>query len=157
MEHNLSLILLDIRSAYNVGSIFRTADSAGVSKIYLVGQTATPVDRFGRKRSDIAKTALGAEDSMKWEYFPDINDLFDHLDKEGVTVTALEQDKNSIDYKTFEMKGDTALILGNEPYGIPEDTLKKCEAILEIPMKGDKESLNVAVAAGIAVYHLLDR
>lgn len=164
----LSLILLDTRSAHNVGSIFRTADGAGVEKIYLVGYTSTPIDKFNRPSRQIAKTALGAEKCVPWEYAPDINKLITKLKKSGLAVWALEQSPDSIDYKKAKLTGPTALVLGNEVEGIKKSLLKKCDQIIEIPMKGSlsrqdshpsqtgqgKESLNVAVATGIALYKL---
>lgn len=154
-QKELSLILLNIRSVYNVGSMFRTADAAGVSKIYLVGETATPVDRFGRDRADIAKTALGAEKIVPWEYFSSVEDLFKKLRDEDVDVIALEQDERSVNYKEYEFARSAALIVGNEPIGIDKEVLDECDHILEIPMRGSKESLNVSVATGIAVYEIL--
>lgn len=154
-ENEIILILHNIRSTHNVGSIFRTADSAGVSKIYLVGQTATPVDRFGRARKDVAKVALGAEKVVGWEYRERIGPLLKKLQKEKYLIVALEQDTKSIDYKKFKPKGKTALIVGNEVSGIPKSVLKTCEAIIEIPMRGEKESLNVSVAVGVVLYQVV--
>lgn len=164
----LSLILDNIRSTHNVGSIFRTADGAGVEKIYLVGYTPTPTDKFNRPNGQIAKTALGAEKSIPWEYAPDINKLITNLKKSGLAVWALEQSPDSIDYKKGKLTGPTALVLGNEVEGIKKSVLKKCDKIIEIPMKGHlsrqdshprqtgqgKESLNVSVATGIVIFNL---
>ena len=93
MKKELVLILDDIRSVYNVGSLLRTADAVGVCKVYMCGYTPTPIDRFGRKRKDIAKTALGAEDSVEWEYCEDIKKLINLLKKENYFIISLEQDK----------------------------------------------------------------
>jgi 23S rRNA (guanosine2251-2'-O)-methyltransferase len=151
----IALILHNIRSTHNVGSMFRTADAAGVSKIYLIGYTPTPMDRFNRARKDIAKVALGAEMSLPWEYVADISVLMEKLKEEKYEIIALEQDSSSIDYRKYKTKNKTALIVGNEVGGISKSILKKCDAIIEIPMKGKKESLNVSVATGIALFSFL--
>jgi tRNA G18 (ribose-2'-O)-methylase SpoU len=150
------LILEDIRSTHNVGSFFRTADAAGVTHIYLVGCTPTPIDKFNRKRSDIAKTALGAEDTIPWTYIKTITPLIKKLQKSGVSVVALEQSPESIDYKKVKAKGAIALIVGNEVTGVSKKALTYADVIAEIPMKGNKESLNVSVAGGIALFRLLN-
>ncbi|MFA6552680.1 MAG: TrmH family RNA methyltransferase [Candidatus Paceibacterota bacterium] len=155
LKINTILILHDIRSVYNVGAIFRTADAAGVSKIYLTGLTPSPFDRFGRKRKDFAKTALGAEDSVPWEKKENIGDLIADLKKEKFKIVAVEQAGNSVDYK--KIKGQKlAIMLGNEVDGISAEILKKCDQTAEIPMKGKKESLNVSVATGIALFRILN-
>lgn len=150
------LILEDIRSTHNVGSFFRTADAVGVTHIYLVGCTPTPIDKFNRKRSDIAKTALGAEDTIPWTYVKTITPLIKKLQKSGVSVVALEQSPESVDYKKVKIKGSTALIVGNEVTGVSKKALTCADVIAEIPMKGNKESLNVSVAGGIALFRLLN-
>lgn len=152
---NVSLILHDIRSAHNVGSIFRTADAAGVSKIFLTGYTPTPLDRFERPRKDISKVSLGAEKTISWEQEKDIAALIERLRKEKVQIVALEQSEKSVEYTTFTPAIPFALIVGNEVGGVSPDILKLCDAVIEIPMKGKKESLNVSVAAGIALFELL--
>lgn len=150
------LILQDIRSIYNVGAIFRTADAIGISKIYLCGVTPAPIDRFGRKRDDLAKTALGAEESVSWEHTKDIISLIKDLKEKGFQVISLEQSENSIDYKKVSLKDKNAFILGEEVNGIPKNILEMSDVISEIPMKGEKESLNVSVATGIFLFRLLD-
>ncbi|MBI3632329.1 MAG: TrmH family RNA methyltransferase [Candidatus Vogelbacteria bacterium] len=150
------LVLDNIRSTYNVGSIFRIADCAGVSKIYLVGVTPDPIDRFGRERKDIAKVALGAEKTVSWGHVRDIKILIKNLKKDGLEIVALEQSPNSINYKKFKPKFPLALVLGEEVKGIGVDTLKFCDKIIEIPMAGQKESLNVSVATGIALFRILE-
>lgn len=147
------ILLPDIRSAHNVGSIFRTADAAGVSKIYLSGTTPSPIDRFGRKRKDIAKVALGAEDTVPWEYIEDVDDAVARLQKSGVHICAIEQDETSIPYTAHAYTTDTLIIMGNEVDGIDKTLLKQADSILEIPMHGSKESLNVAVTTGIILFH----
>lgn len=149
------LILHNIRSVENVGAIFRTADAAGIDKIYLMGYTPTPLDRFGRKRRDVAKSALGAEEFVKWEFKKSLPVLLRSLRREGFLIIGIEQDKKSIDYKKVKLKAKNAFIVGTEVTGIPKDILKKCDIITEIPMKGKKESLNVSVALGIAIFRIL--
>lgn len=151
------LILYHVRSALNVGSIFRTADAVGVSKIYLVGYTPTPVDRFGRLRKDITKTALGAEQSIPWKSVKTITPLLKNLHKEGYNLVALEQSPKSIDYKKYRSQKKVALIVGNEVSGIPKRILDLCNKVIEIPMRGKKESLNVAVATGVVLFRIFDR
>lgn len=148
----LCLALHNIRSVHNVGAIFRTADAAGVSKIYLCGYTPAPVDRFGRSRQDLAKAALGAEKTVAWESVENIEDLILKLKKEKYTILALEQDENSILYTEAKLGAKNLLIVGNEVGGIEKEILKRCDQVLEIPMKGEKESLNVSVATGIALF-----
>lgn len=151
------LILHNIRSTHNVGSIFRTADAVGATKIYLTGYTPAPLDRFGRPRKDIAKVALGAQMSVLWEHFPNIKTLLKKFKEEKIEIIALEQAENSIDYKTFKPRNSLALILGNEVGGIEKSILKLCDKVIEIPMSGEKESLNVSVSAGIALFRIIDR
>ncbi|MBI4159671.1 TrmH family RNA methyltransferase [Candidatus Wolfebacteria bacterium] len=149
-------ILYNIRSLYNVGSIFRTADGAGIEKLYLCGITPAPVDRFGNVRKQFSKVALGAHNYVPWEKVKRIETVIDCLKKEGYTIVALEQDKKAIPYCRMKIKRvPTALILGNEVRGLPLSVLKRADKILEIPMRGSKESLNVAIAFGIVAFHLL--
>ena len=156
MKHrNNILILYNIRSVQNVGAMFRTADAAGVDKIYLTGYTPTPLDRFGRARKDLHKSALGAEEFVKWEQVKSISSLISKLKKEGFYIVAIEQDEKSIDYKKLKIKAKNAFIVGAEVTGIPRDVLQKCDVIAEIPMRGKKESLNVSVALGIILFNFL--
>ncbi len=150
------LVLHNIRSAHNVGAMFRTADAAGVAKIFLTGYTPTPTDRFGRQRSDIAKTALGAEKSVPWGQAVHLASLFPQLKKQGVTLVALEQAPGATDYKKYVPHYPVALIVGNEVRGISPAMVRHCDAVIEISMRGRKESLNVAVAAGVALFRILD-
>lgn len=149
------VILPDIRSALNVGSIFRTADAAGVSKIYLTGYTTAPVDKFGRVEKQIAKTALGAEKNLPWEKASDVARLLAKLKKTGFQIVAVEQDNRSIDYKKLKIGSKTAFVFGNETDGLPCKILDKCDIMIEIPMRGQKESLNVAVSAGVVLFQAL--
>lgn len=162
----MQIILHNIRSMHNVGSIFRTADAAGCEKIYICGITSAPLDKFGRKRQPIAKVSLNAEDYIPWEYTKSTTRLIDKLKKDGYTILAIEQSKESIPYFKFSLqsrrgqtsaKSKIALVLGNEIKGLPSSVLKRANKILEIPMLGKKESLNVAVAFGIAVFYLLNK
>ncbi len=151
------LILHNIRSVHNVGSIFRTADAAGVTKIFLSGYTPAPIDRFGLSRKDFSKVSLGAEKTIPWQQTKTLAAAVTNVKKEGYYVAALEQDKNSIPLFEFKLPKDTllALVLGNEVRGVSKQSLKLVDAIIEIPMRGKKESLNVSVAAGIAMFTLL--
>lgn len=157
LEQKIYLVLHNIRSLHNVGSIFRTAEGLGAKKIYLTGYTPEPYDIFGKLRKDFAKTALGAEKYLEREKEKNIFNLIKRLKKEKTQIIALEQSKKSISLKQFRPKKSLALILGNEVTGLSPAILKKCDKIIEIPMRGKKESLNVSVAAGIAVYELISK
>lgn len=158
MVKSISLIIPDVRSSENVGSIFRTADGMGVDTIYLVGYTPRPLDKFGRPDSKIAKTALGAEKTINWEYSKTILPVIRKLKKDGFKIIALEQTKDSVDYRKLlgssAPKLNIALIVGNEVNGINKSILKHADYVIEIPMRGKKESLNVSVATGIALSEL---
>ncbi len=153
---SMVLILDNIRSIFNVGSIFRTAECVGVSKIYLVGVTPSPIDRFGRIRKDLAKVALGAERNISWEHADSVETLIKKLREDGYQIVALEQAKISTDYKKFRPKFPVAILFGEERHGISSDILKKCDHVIEITMMGKKESLNVSVAAGVALFRILN-
>ncbi len=155
IPQTISVVLPDIRSAHNVGSVFRTADAAGVSHIYLAGHTPCPVDRFGRVQKEIAKTALGAEQVIPWTYVPTVAPLLRKLKKQGSTLVAIEQAKNSVDYRKMPKTGDIVLIFGNEVDGVSASVLKAVDCVAEIPMRGTKESLNVAVTAGIILFEMI--
>lgn len=154
MKNNSILILPDIRSAINIGAIFRTADAVGISKIFLTGYTPRPTDKFGRIQKDIAKSALGAETWVPWEYKKTTIPLLTSLKKDGYKIIAIEQDKRSIDYKKIKLQNKIAIIMGPEVTGLPQSILNKCDEIAEIPMHGKKESLNVSVACGIALFRI---
>jgi tRNA G18 (ribose-2'-O)-methylase SpoU len=143
-----------------VGSVFRTADAVGADMIYLIGTTPTPVDRFGRKRKDVIKTSLGAEETVNWKYSKTITPIISKLKKQGFIIISLEQNPKSIPYTKVSRlikNKDIALIIGNEVDGVSQKALIKSDYIIEIPMKGIKESLNVSVATGIALYRILDK
>jgi 23S rRNA (guanosine2251-2'-O)-methyltransferase len=152
-----ALILHNIRSVHNVGSIFRTADGAGISRIVLSGYTPSPIDRFNMPRKDFAKVSLGAEQTIPWQQTKTFAQAVKILKKENYFIAAVEQDKNSIPLFSFKAPKNQplALVLGNEVLGVSRASLKLCDAILEIPMHGQKESLNVSVTAGIAMFTLL--
>jgi len=154
---NIVLVLDNIRSVHNVGAIFRTADAVGISKIYLCGTTPTPIDRFGRKRSDLHKSALGAEEYLEWEYVESTLDLVKKLKEDGLKIIALEQDESSIDYKEVKVSENTAIILGTEVTGLDKEILDLCDIIAEIPMEGKKESLNVSVATGVFLFRIFNK
>ena len=155
MKSDKKVVILDnIRSVYNVGSIFRTSDALGVDKIYLCGVTPTPTDRFGRARKDLAKVALGAEKDISWEYAKDTKEIIRKLKKSGFQIIAVEQEKKSQDFKKIKPKYPVAIVMGNEVEGIDKKTLALCDEIAEIPMIGNKESLNVSVSFGIAGYEI---
>lgn len=148
MQRSILLLAHNIRSLWNVGSLFRTSDAFGVEKIYLTGYTATP------PRREISKTALGAEDSVPWASERDPVKAIKMLKKKGFAIVALEQAKRAVDLATYQPPSKVCLIVGHEVLGVPKELLKLCDAIVHIPMHGTKESLNVSVAAGIALHHL---
>lgn len=157
----LSAILSDVRSIHNVGSIFRTADGAGFTNIYLCGITPEPVDRFKKIRPDFAKVSLGAEKSVTWEYVAQSVALIENLKREGWRIFALEQSNHSIPLASLNSRvlqgmrvQRAALVVGSETAGLSPDILELADMIVEIPMFGAKESLNVAVAFGLAAYAL---
>jgi 23S rRNA (guanosine2251-2'-O)-methyltransferase len=163
----LAVILDNVRSVHNVGSIFRTADAIGASKIYCCGITPSPLDRFGNVRADFAKVALGAEKSVAWEKSESTKstaEVLRVLKKDGWKIFAVEQSQHSIPYyEEFDRpEADAAsgvdqkivLILGAEVDGVSPGVLAIADNVLEIPMRGKKESLNVAVAFGIVAYGL---
>ncbi|MCA9354077.1 MAG: TrmH family RNA methyltransferase [Candidatus Kaiserbacteria bacterium] len=147
------LILENIRSAYNVGAIFRTADAAGVSKIFLIGYTPAPIDRFGRVQSEIEKTSLGASQTISWEHHKSALPVVADLQEEGVSVVAIEQTSESVSLPTFSVPKHVAYVMGNEVEGVSKEVLDMVDQVVDIPMLGMKESLNVSVATGIVLYH----
>ncbi|MFA5987692.1 MAG: TrmH family RNA methyltransferase [Candidatus Paceibacterota bacterium] len=154
-QREVVVVLDNIRSTHNVGAIFRTCDAAGISRIFLAGVTPCPVDRFGRERADIAKTALGAEKTILWEYCPETVTLIRRLKKDGYKIIAVEQDEKSEDYKKVKLKSKIVFVFGNEVAGVSKKVLKISDVIAEIPMMGQKESLNVSVSVGVALFRML--
>jgi tRNA G18 (ribose-2'-O)-methylase SpoU len=155
-KNEISVLLHNIRSSYNVGSIFRTCDAIGVDRIYISGYTPTPKDRFGLARKDVAKVALGAEKNIAWQEIKNPKKLLTGLKEKGVKIIALEQAENSVDYKKVKITSDTIFIVGNEVDGVEKNILALAEIVAEIPMSGKKESLNVSVAFGVAMFRMLD-
>ncbi len=143
-----SVVLNDIRSLYNVGSIFRTADGAGIEKLWICGITGFPPDK------QISKTALGAEASVSWEYQRNACDVLRHLKNQGYETVFLEQMTGSIPYDQYRPHKPVCLVIGNEVNGVSDELLSLCDQKIEIEMAGLKNSLNVTVAFGIAAYHL---
>jgi 23S rRNA (guanosine2251-2'-O)-methyltransferase len=158
---DIVLIAHNIRSTHNVGSLFRTADGLGISKLYLTGYTPYPISKNDsrlphlavKSYKQIAKTALGAEDSVAWEHCESINDTLAMLKKAGYAIYALEQTANSILLPGFKSPPKLALIVGREVEGIEEEVIAICDGAIEIPMFGKKESYNVSLAAAMAMYH----
>jgi len=138
----------NIRSLHNVGSIFRTSDGAGVKKIYLTGYSGVP------PRKEITKTALGADESVAWEFHKDPIGVVEGLKKKGIQIVALEKNKKSTDFQEFKADYPVCMIIGNEIDGVEENLLQLSDAVVHIPMHGKKESLNVSVAFGIGIYAL---
>lgn len=158
-----SVIIHDIRSTHNVGSILRTCDGFGINKVYIGGFTPYPcipndsrLPHISAKLTkDIAKTALGAEKTITIELYDNLSDLITQLKSSGTQVVALEQSDTSVNLRDFVApKKDTALLLGREVEGIEQQYLDLCDYVVEIPMLGLKESFNVSVATGIALYSL---
>ena len=143
------LILDNIRSMYNVGAIFRTADAARIKKLYLCGITATP------PRKELEKTSLKTIDFVPWEYYNDAKNIIKILKSQGVQIVALEQTDSSVDFRSFNYQKPVAIIIGHETNGVSDKLLPLCDAIVEIPMLGIANSLNVATATGIILYHLI--
>ena len=146
----LYLILDNLRSAHNVGSIFRTADCFGVKHIYLVGYTATPED------PSVKKTAMGTDDFVSWSHVEKLNDLLDQLKNKGVRVVALETADGAELLSEASVKKESALLLGNERFGLEPKHLEQADQILEIPMLGRKNSLNVSNACSVAIYTIVN-
>jgi 23S rRNA (guanosine2251-2'-O)-methyltransferase len=171
---NITVILNNIRSNENVVSIFRTADAAGVSKIILCGYTPMPTDRFGRENKGLTKASLGAEKFVEWEKEESLSEAIKNLKNyfvrsqllcksrfqnnfSDLKVIGIEQDKKAIDYKEIKNNKikNIALVFGNEVDGLSKEDLKLCDIVAQITMHGKKESLNVAVCAGVVLYSLI--
>lgn len=149
----LIIILDDVRSLNNIGSVFRTADAFLVEKIYLCGITATPPNK------EIHKTALGATETVEWEHKEDVVSLIESLKAENVAVYAIEQVENSVFLQDVEVEkeGKYALVFGNEVYGVSQKAVEACHGSIEIPQLGTKHSLNIAVSTGIVVWDLFKK
>ena len=145
------VVLNNIRSLHNVGAIFRTADGCGIEKIWLCGITGYP------PQAGISKTALGAEDSVVWEYRKNSIELLRELKLKGYSVVLLEQAQESVAHDQFKPRAPVCLVIGNEVTGVADDLSQFCDQAIEIEMDGVKNSLNVAVAFGIAAYQIRSR
>lgn len=162
MNRRIILIAHDIRSAHNVGALFRLADGLGLDKLILTGYTPYPREATETRlphlatkiHNRIVKTALGAELTIGWNYEPDISALIERLKSDGFTVVGLEQDKSAINLADYKAPEKIALVLGNEVNGIDGGLRKQLDQIIEIPMLGKKESHNVVTAAAMSLYHL---
>lgn len=144
----IALVAVDIRSLFNVGALFRNCDALGVAKLYLTGYTGTP------PRAEIAKTALGAERTVPWEHHRQTVRLLRQLHRQGIRIVALEQTRRSVPLPRFRPRFPLALVVGNEVTGVRPAICRLADDVVAIPMHGSKESLNVAVAAGVALYAL---
>lgn len=149
----LSALVEDVRSLWNVGSIFRTADGAGFTRLYLTGITGCP------PRKEIAKVSLGAEENVSWQFHWNALTVLRNLKDKGVILVALERNENSVPINTFSPPADgrLCLLVGNEVTGLSQEALSVCDIVCDLPMHGVKESLNVAVAFGVAAYSLIAR
>lgn len=143
------VVLENIRSAYNIGSVFRTSDAFLIEAIYIIGYAATPPHK------EIKKTALGAEESVAWQHFATSAEAIEVLRKKEYQVFAIEQAENSIPLQQFEQKEKVALIFGNEVTGVEQDTIGLCDGCVEIPQLGMKHSLNIATAAGVVLWEMV--
>lgn len=148
-QPNLVFVLVSLRSLFNVGGIFRTADAVGAHKLYLAGFTGTP------EQSKVAKTALGAHERVAWQKVSSVSKLVTDLKADGYTIVGLEKTESSVDYRSWKPTQKTAILLGNEVTGLSSRVLKQCDLVVHLPMAGIKESLNVAVATGAIAYHWL--
>ena len=144
----LMVVLDNIRSLHNVGSIFRTADGVGIEKLWLCGITGYP------PQSGIEKTALGSEQSVPWEYASNAADVLKRLKSQGYEILMLEQAQGSCPFEDYRPQGPVCLLLGNEVDGVSDDLVPFCDKSVEIEMAGVKNSLNVAVAFGVVAFHL---
>lgn len=148
-KNDIIVILDDIRSMNNVGSVFRTSDAFAVNELYLCGFTPTPPHR------DIHKTALGATESVRWSYFEKTEYAVSAAKKKGYTIAAVEQAHNSISLRNVSVRKQIALIFGNEVSGVNTEILKQADICIEIPQWGAKHSLNIAVSVGVALWELI--
>lgn len=145
----ITVVADNIRSLHNIGALFRTADGANIEKLYLCGISGTP------PRNEIRKTSLGAEESVPWEYTADARTVIDTLSFKGYQIVVLEHTTQSQDYRTAPYRFPLCLIIGHEFHGVQDELVGMADLAIEIPMYGIKQSLNVSVAFGIAIYELL--
>lgn len=144
------IVLDNVRSLSNVGSFFRTADAFRINEIFLCGITACPPHR------EIHKTALGAEESVRWRHFDTTEEACKYLKDNGYSINAVEQIEGSVMLRDFAPKQKSAYIFGNEVDGVDDEVLKYCDKAIEIPQEGTKHSLNVSISGGIVMYHLFN-
>lgn len=156
-EKDIHVLFHNIRSAHNIGAMFRTADAIGVGHIFITGYTSSPLDRFGRPVAEIAKTGLGAEMTLAWTYEKDPYKVISTHKENGYKLIGIEQDERSLDYKDLIPPTRSLIVVGSEVEGIDPSLRDVCDSLIEIPMVGMKESLNVSVAFGIALFRLFDR
>ena len=149
----LIIVLDDIRSLHNIGSVFRTADAFLIEKIYLCGITATPPNK------EIHKTALGATETVEWEHFANVLEVIEKLKSENISVFAIEQVENATFLNDFQTEKNQkyALVFGNEVFGVNQEAIAICDGCIEIPQLGTKHSLNISVSAGIVVWDLFQK
>lgn len=160
-ERTIILIAHNLRSCHNVGSLLRTAEGLGVSKVYLTGYSPYPTqindDRlphiYSKITAQITKTSLGAEKYTEWEHCEDVIKLICELKSSGHQIVGLEQTDHSIDIDKFKPKDKAVLVIGREVEGVEKEVLDECDSLIEIPMRGKKESFNVVQAAAMALYH----
>lgn len=152
----MQAVLHNIRSVYNVASMFRTADGLGVETLYLTGYTPEPTDRFGRKRSKFKKVALGAEEAVRWETGSDVHRLIVELQNDDAYVIACEPVNEAETVSGTSFPDDTCLVFGNEVDGLPDSVIDISDQVVKIPMQGKKSSLNVAVAFGVITKQVVD-
>lgn len=146
------VILDNIRSAHNVGSIFRTCEGAGIDKIFLGGYTPAPVDRFGRVVAEIAKTSLGASELVPWEKVEDVLTLIKQIKKNNFTIVVVEQTLRSVSFQSVKVPTNSAFVFGNEVSGVQSAVCAEADMLIDIPMHGIKESLNVSVSVGVVLF-----
>ncbi len=159
--NDIVIVLHNIRSVFNVASAFRTAEGAGARRVYITGYTPSPVDRFGNMREAFTKVSLGAEKTLPWKCIKKIDSAIDEIRNEGFTVVGVEQSPDSISYANLSIRkklhnARVAFVFGNEVRGLSSSVLRKTDILIEIPMAGEKESLNVSVALGVILFTFRD-
>ena len=148
-RNNISIACHNLRSAFNTGSIFRTADAALLEKVYLCGYTPFP------PHSKLAQTSRGTHETVPWEHRDDLESLIAEKKQESYRIIAVETGEKTICYTDADYSRPMLFIVGNEAYGLPDEVLNLADSVVSIPMKGDKNSINVAVAAGIVIFEAL--
>lgn len=151
-KRQIVVVLDNVRSLNNVGSVFRTSDAFAIEEIFLCGVTGAPPNK------EIEKTALGATSTVKWTHLPTTSECLENLRKQGYTIYAVEQAEKSLPLNEFEWKNEkTAVIFGNEVYGVEQDIINSCDGVIEIPQAGTKHSLNVSVSVGIVLWQMVHK